>query len=182
MKRVNTPGIKPGKTAAAVRVLSSGVAAITIAAAISGCSVLYPHWGATDFPTDGPTSTSSSVPQPSASASASASVTPTPTAKPVQAAKVQLMQVNVDATNQVVDVVAAVTNATEDGGQCTLTVASGSTSKSQTVRAESNVDTTQCFPMEVSLVGLAKGTGSVTVTYKSPAYVGSSLSQTITIQ
>ncbi|MEN9747871.1 MAG: hypothetical protein RLZZ603_563 [Actinomycetota bacterium] len=150
-------------------------AATLLSLSLSGCSVLYPHWGATDFPTDSPAGTASSTPTPTSSASASPSVVP------VQAAKVQLMQVNVDATAGVVDVVAQITNVSEDGGSCTLSVVSGSTSKQQTVRAESNVDTTQCFPMEVSLTGLSSGTGTVTVTYKSAGYVGSSLSQAITI-
>lgn len=150
-------------------------AATLLSLSLSGCSVLYPHWGATDFPTDSPAGTASSSPTPTSSASASPSVVP------VQAAKVQLMQVNVDATAGVVDVVAQITNVSEDGGSCTLSVVSGSTSKQQTVRAESNVDTTQCFPMEVSLTGLSSGTGTVTVTYKSAGYVGSSLSQAITI-
>jgi len=153
------------------------VAAAALAAALSGCSALYPHWGATDFPTDSPSSSASA----SASASQSASASPTQSATPVQAAKVQLMNVNVDATNGVVDVVAQITNVSEDGGSCTLNVVSGSTSKQQSVRAESNVETTQCFPMEISLSGLASGTASVTVTYKSAGYVGSSLSQAITI-
>ena len=149
------------------------LAAVAVAGmSLAGCSLLYPHWGATTFPTDGPTS-SSSAPAPTATASASA----TPTTKPVQAAKVVILQNNVDATAGVVDVVAQVTNVAEDGGQCTLTVTSGGTSKSQTVRAESNVDTTQCFPMEVSLVGLAKGSASLTVTYKSAGYVGTSAPQ-----
>ena len=150
-------------------------AATLLSLSLSGCSVLYPHWGATDFPTDSPSGTASSSPTPTSSASAS------PSTVPVQAAKVQLMQVNVDATAGVVDVVAQITNVSEDGGSCTLSVVSGSTSKQQTVRAESNVDTTQCFPMEVSLTGLSSGTGTVTVTYKSAGYVGSSLSQAITI-
>lgn len=150
-------------------------AATLLSLSLSGCSVLYPHWGATDFPTDSPAGTASSTPTPTSSAGAS------PSTVPVQAAKVQLMQVNVDATAGVVDVVAQITNVSEDGGSCTLSVVSGSTSKQQTVRAESNVDTTQCFPMEVSLTGLSSGTGTVTVTYKSAGYVGSSLSQAITI-
>jgi hypothetical protein len=86
----------------------------------------------------------------------------------------------VDATAGVVDVVAQVTNVAEDGGQCTLTVTSGGTSKSQTVRAESNVETTQCYPMEVSLAGLAKGSASITVTYKSAGFVGTSAPQVFT--
>lgn len=150
-------------------------AATLLTLSLSSCSMLYPHWGATDFPTDGPTSTSTSVPTPTSSAS------PTQSSVPVQAAKVQLMQVQVDATAGVIDVIAQITNVSEDGGSCTITVVSGSTSKQQTVRAESNVDTTQCFPMELGLNGLTSGTGTVTVTYKSAGYVGSSLSQAITI-
>ena len=163
--------MKPAKSLSALAI------GALLVASLSGCTALYPHWGATDFPTDGPTSTGTAVPTPTQSASA----TPTPSVTPVQAAKVQLMNVNLDATAGVVDVVAQVTNVSEDGGTCTLTVASGSTSKQQTVKAESNVDTTQCFPMEVSLSGLASGTGTVTVTYKSSGYVGSSLSQAVTI-
>ena len=96
-------------------------AATLLSLSLSGCSVLYPHWGATDFPTDSPAGTASSSPTPTSSASASPSVVP------VQAAKVQLMQVNVDATAGVVDVVAQITNVSEDGGSCTLSVVSGST-------------------------------------------------------
>ena len=150
-------------------------AAALLTLSLSGCSMLYPHWGATDFPTDGPTSTNTSAPTPTNSAS------PTQSSVPVQAAKVQLMQVQVDATAGVIDVIAQITNVSEDGGSCTITVVSGSTNKQQTVRAESNVDTTQCFPMELGLNGLTSGTGTVTVTYKSAGYVGSSLSQAITI-
>ena len=163
--------MKPSK----FTILAAATLSVTM---LSGCSVLYPHWGATDFPTDGPSSTS--TPAPSATATASAS--PSATTKPVQAAKVQIMQLNVDATNGVVDAVAQISNVAEDGGQCVLTVTSGSTSKQQIVRAESNVDTTQCFPMEVSLAGLAKGSASVVVSYKSAGYVGSSPSETINIQ
>ena len=162
------------KSAKSVSALAIGA---LLVASLSGCTALYPHWGATDFPTDGPTSTSIDTPTPTQSASA----TPTQSATPVQAAKVQLMNVNVDATNGVVDVVAQIINVSEDGGSCTLSIASGSTTKQQTVKAESNVDTTQCYPMEISLAGLASGTGTVTVTYKSAGYVGSSLSQAITI-
>lgn len=170
--------MKPAKFLGRVTV---SVAATAFAAtALSGCSLLYPHWGATDFPTDGPSSTATTAP--SATPTATSSASPSATAKPVQAAKVQVMQLNVDATNGVVDAVAQVSNVAEDGGQCILTVTSGSTSKQQVVRAESNVDTTQCFPMEVSLAGLAKGSASVVVTYKSAGYVGSSSSETINIQ
>jgi hypothetical protein len=163
--------MKPSK----FTILAAATLSVTM---LSGCSVLYPHWGATDFPTDGPSSTSSAAP----SATATASASPSATTKPVQAAKVQIMQLNVDATNGVVDAVAQISNVAEDGGQCVLTVTSGSTSKQQIVRAESNVDTTQCFPMEVSLSGLAKGSASVVVSYKSAGYVGSSPSETINIQ
>ena len=148
------------------------IAALLLAStALAGCSLLYPHWGATTFPTDGPSSSSNY--SPSAQPSVTASASPTPTVAPIQKATVNILQSSVDATAGVVDVVAQVTNVAESGGQCTLTVTSGSTSKTQTVRAESNVDTTQCFPMEIQTAGLASGTLLATVTYRSAGYIGS---------
>jgi len=148
-------------------------------ASLSGCSLLYPHWGETTFPTDSPSSSASSTPSPSQSQSASAS--PSPSATQVKAAQVQIMDSNVDGTAGVIDVVAQVTNVAESGGQCTLTVASGGSTKTQTVKAEANVDTTQCFPMEITLTGLSSGSAAVTVTYRSAGYLGTSAAQTVTI-
>jgi hypothetical protein len=93
----------------------------------------------------------------------------------------QILQSNVDGTAGVIDVVAQVTNTAENGGQCTLSVTSGSVTKTQVVRAESNVDTTQCFPMEVSFAGMPKGAATYRVSYSSAGFVGSTPAQALTI-
>lgn len=156
------------------------LAALSLAVvSLSGCSLLYPHWGATTFPTDSPSSSQTATPTPSDTASQSAS--PTPSSVPVKSAAVSIMDYNVDGTAGVVDVVAQVTNVAESGGQCTLTVTSGTTTKTQTVKAEANVDTTQCYPMEISLTGLASGSAVVSVTYRSAGYLGTSPGQSVTI-
>jgi hypothetical protein len=49
------------------------------------------------------------------------------------------------------------------------------------VKAESNVTTTQCFPMELSLSGLPKGTALVTVTYESQTHFGVSVGRSVLI-
>jgi len=161
-----------------MKTLRFAALAISVAA-LSGCSLLYPHWGATTFPTDTTTASQSASPTASATDSATPSATPSVTA--VKNATVQIMDSNVDATAGVIDVVAQVTNVAEDGGQCVLTVTSGSSTKTETVKAESNVDTTQCFPMEITLTGLASGSGVISVTYRSAGYLGTSPNQSVTI-
>jgi hypothetical protein len=96
-------------------------------------------------------------------------------------ASVQIMTASVDATGGVLDVVAQVSNVVEDGGTCQLNVISAGTSKSTLVRAERNVTTTQCFPMEVTLAGLLPGNAIVTVTYHSAGYQGVSAGQGVVI-
>ena len=149
------------------------VAASGLALMLSGCSLIYPNWG-----TDQNPSTSQSA-QPSESASG----TPTPveTNSTKGEATVVVDQANVDATAGFLSVVAQVTNFNEDGGNCTLTVQAGNQSKTMSVKAESNVTTTQCFPMEISLSGLPKGTALVTVTYESAAHYGVSAGRSVLI-
>lgn len=149
------------------------VAASGVALMLSGCSLIYPNWG-----TDQNPSTSQSA-QPSESASG----TPTPveTNSTKGEATVVVDQANVDATAGFLSVVAQVTNFNEDGGTCTLTVQAGNQSKTMSVKAESNVTTTQCFPMEISLSGLPKGTALVTVTYESAAHYGVSAGRSVLI-
>lgn len=149
------------------------IAFSALALSLSGCALLYPNWG-----TDQNPSTSQSV-TPSDSASASASASASTPAK--GAANVQIDQATVDATAGVIDVVAQVTNFNEDGGLCTLTVQAGTQTKKISVKAESNVTTTQCYPMELSLSGLPKGTALVTVSYDSAAHAGVSVGQSVLI-
>ena len=144
---------------------------------LSGCSLLYPNWGATGLPTD------SAVPTESATATVAPteSSAPTPTVKPKQPAQVQITMQNVDATAGTIGVVAQVSNVSEDGGLCTFKLVNGASTKTLTVKAESNVSTTQCYPMEVSTVGFPKGNATLTVSYDSVGYTGVSAPMTVNI-
>ena len=159
-----------------------GAAVLTAATLLTGCSILYPNWGSTQKPSDPQTSEPTVTPTESPTASETPSPTATSTAtKPAAPANINVMQVGVDAANGEVYAVAEVTNAAENGGSCTLTFVSGSTTKTLVVKAEANVTTTQCFPMNLPIKGLPKGAGSVTVSYSSPTFVGTSTAFPISI-
>lgn len=157
-----------------------GTALLAAAVVLSGCSILYPNWGTTEKPSD--PQTSEPVVTPSETSTETETATPSPTAtKPAAPATINVMQVGVDTTTGEVYAVAEVTNAAENGGSCTLTFVSGATTKTITVKAEANVQTTQCFPMNLPIKGLPKGAASVTVAYASPTFVGSSAAFPISI-
>jgi hypothetical protein len=156
---------------------SASVLAASIA--LTGCSLLYPNWGTTEKPSDPQTSAPASE-----TPTTTTTVTPTesPTsAAPVQKAIINLIQSGVDSNNNEVYAVAEITNAVEDGGQCTLTFTSGTFTKSLIVKAESNVKTTQCFPMNLSTTGFPKGPGFMTIGYSSKAFKGTSSAIPVTI-
>ena len=146
---------------------------LTLATTLSGCALLYPHWGTTDEPS----TSASSDPSSSASASASASASDVPK----KAAKVQIDSATIDPATGMLEVWAQATNFNEDGGLCTLTVQSGTTTKTVSTKASSNVTTTQCYALDISTVGLPKGTALITVSYDSAEYAGSSAGQSIVI-
>ena len=145
-----------------------------LAVSVSGCSVLYPNWGKpTDKPS--PTATDTETPSPTPTETE----TPEPTKDP---ATVEIMDAYVDTQAGVLQVVAQVTNFSEDGGSCTLTFTGGNKSTSVTVTAESNAANTQCKTMELPLGVLAKGVGKVTVKYDSSTHSGLSPETSVTIQ
>lgn len=144
---------------------------------LTGCAWLYPNWGATGLPTISPTDTSTPIPtiEPTDAPS------PTQTVIVRQPASVQITMQNVDATAGTVGVVAQITNVSEDGGLCTFKLVNGATAKTLVVKAESNVNTTQCYPMEVSTAGFPKGNAILTVSYESLGYSGVSSAVTVNI-
>ncbi len=95
---------------------------------------------------------------------------------------VEILDAYVDTQFGVLQVVAQVTNFSEDGGKCTATFNGGGKTVSVTGNAESNAANTQCSPIEISLSGLPKGSGVVTVTYDSSTKHGVSSSSAVTIQ
>jgi len=154
------------------KLLTAGVVMV-VAAALSGCSIFYPN----PIPTPSPTDTGTTTP------------TPTPTPTPTETidpnlAKVELNIIDASAfrANNTVDVIAEALAILEDDGKCTLVVSQGSVSESVTVNAESNVNTTQCFPMSIPLTGFKDGNLKYTVTYVSSKSTGVSANGTITIQ
>ena len=157
--------------------ISASVVAASIA--LTGCSLLYPNWGTTEKPSD-PQTSAPATDTPTTTPSDTPSESPTSSA-PVQKAIINLIQSGVDTNSNEVYAVAEVTNAVEDGGQCTLTFTSGTFTKSLTVKAESNVKTTQCFPMNLSTAGFPKGPGFMTIGYSSTAFKGTSTAIPVTI-
>ena len=145
-------------------------------ATLAGCTLLYPHFGQTAAPTTAPSSSQSS------SASQSAAPQPTQTQVVKGKAVVEIMNADVDTSALAINVVAHVTNIAEDGGTCTLVYQSGATTKQVAVKAESNVNDTQCYPMTLSTVGLPKGAGLVSVIYDSAEYHGQSPASAITVK
>ena len=96
-------------------------------------------------------------------------------------ATVRIDDAYADATAGVISVIAQVTNIAQDGGTCTLILQVGTTTKRLPFKAEANVTTTQCHPMELPLAGLPKGTALISVEYDSANYFGVSPAQSIVI-
>ena len=155
--------------------LSVFISSTILLLVLSGCTLLYPNWGK---PTSTPTNTDSTSPAPTDTQS----TTPTPTDTTKGQADVEIMDSYVDTANGVLQVIAQITNFSEDGGKCILTFNGGGKTSAITVTAESNAANTQCHPMEIPLGGLPKGAGIITVTYDSSKYHGISSSTPVTIQ
>ena len=146
-------------------------AAIVLATAVTltGCSFFYPHWGETASPSDSATPSESASVDPTPSESAS------PTSKPKQPVSVDILQSSADLGTALITVIA------QASGICTLTVVQGGSTKSISAKAESNVTDTQCFPLNLSIVGLTPGDATFTVSYSSEGYTGKSTPMTIVV-
>ena len=153
-------------------------ATLLLAVSLSGCSILYPNWNTTAKPGDSSTpSTSSSVPT-----SESASPTPSPTPSvAVKKAQIAWVDSGVDTAAGVIYAVAEITNVVEDGGTCTLTFIGAGKTKTVSGKAEVNATDTQCHPLELSVSGLPKGAGLITMSYSSPTHAGTSAAVAVNI-
>ena len=147
------------------KTLSVSIAALTILS-LSGCALLYPNWGTDQNPS---TSQSPSATEVSPSPSPSASSSPV-----VGVAQFNIIELDFDSSANAIFVVAEVLNAVENGGKCAVTFTSGAVTKSVSVKAEANASSTQCFPAYIPATGLPKGKGTVTVSYVSPNFAGTS--------
>jgi hypothetical protein len=157
------------------RILIAGFSVAALVA-LAGCTLFYPNNDQNQEPVAQTSLTPSAFPTPAESAEPEASPSPSPSpsvASTKAAAKIQVIYS--DTSQGFLEVIAEVTNFAEDGGQCNLVSYSGNTSKVvATFKAESNVGTTQCFPIKVEFSSLTKGTSTVAVAYESNAYSGES--------
>lgn len=143
------------------------ITAVFLVSVLSGCSVLYPNWGKpTDSPSPTKTKTHTTTPAPTDTQTSN----PTPTDK--ADAAVTIVDAYLDSANGVIQIIAQISNFSEDGGTCTATFTSGSKTVRVSQPAESNAVNTQCHPLEINLGGLPAGQGSITVTYESKKYYG----------
>ena len=152
------------------------------ALSLSGCSMFYPNWGATELPTTTPSASSSQ--SQSATPSATPSDTATASASPTTKidADVQILDASADASAGTITVIAQVNNVTESGGTCGVLVkAAGIVHTYPSVSAEGNATSTQCFPIVIPLNGLPSGTAAVQVSYSSDTAVGKSNFFAVTI-
>ena len=153
-------------------------ATLLLAVSLSGCSILYPNWNTTAKPGD------SSTPSTSSSAPASESASPTPSPTPsvaVKKAQIAWVDSGVDTAAGVIYAVAEITNVVEDGGTCTLTFIGAGKTKTVSGKAEVNATDTQCHPLELSVSGLPKGAGLITMSYSSPTHAGTSAAVAVNI-
>jgi hypothetical protein len=151
------------------RILFAGFSVAALVA-LAGCTLFYPNNDQNQDPVAQTSLTPSAFPSPTEEPEPS----PSPSvASTKAAAKIQVWYS--DTSQGFLEVIAEVTNFAEDGGQCTLISYSGNVPKVVgTFKAESNVGTTQCFPIEVDFSSLTKGTSTVAVVYESNAYIGES--------
>ena len=145
-------------------------AGLLLAVALSGCSYFYPNWGATSAPTTSPSASSS--PTDSSTPTSSPTTSASPSAKPKQPASINIMNLSNDGAS--ITVIAEISNVSEDGGQCTLTVTGGGVTQSVVAKAESNVSTTQCYPLSIPLAFFSSKSLTAVVSYESDAYQGAS--------
>lgn len=137
---------------------------------LSGCQYFYPNWGATSAPTDEPSA--SATPEPSQTQTTEPSPSASASQKPKSQVGLRVLSSNADAGAGQITVIAEVADVSEDGGNCTLKLTSGSVTKTLTVKAESNVTDTQCYPFNLPLTGIPSGNASFTVSYESADSIG----------
>lgn len=137
---------------------------------LSGCQYFYPNWGATSAPTDEPSA--SATPEPSQTQTTEPSPSASASQKPKGQVGLRVLSSIADAGAGQITVIAEVADVSEDGGSCTLKLTSGSVAKTLTVKAESNVTDTQCYPFNLPLTGIPSGNASFTVSYESADSIG----------
>ena len=159
---------------------------------LTGCSVFYPNWGATELPeeptlsaTPTETETVTAEPEPTVSEEKqSAEPEPTETEEPVVErvqTEVTIIMAVAEPDFGVLTVVAQVPGLSEAGGLCKMRFIGSDVERELEVRAEPSSDYTQCFPIELPFSDLPSGNGVVTVSYESELHFGTSPATSVVI-
>jgi len=159
---------------------------------LTGCSVFYPNWGATELPeeptlsaTPTETETVTAEPEPTVTEEEqSAEPEPTETEEPVVErvqTEVTIIMAVAEPDFGVLTVVAQVPGLSEAGGLCKMRFIGSDVERELEVRAEPSSDYTQCFPIEFPLSDLPSGNGVVTVSYESELHFGTSPATSVVI-
>jgi len=159
---------------------------------LTGCSVFYPNWGATELPeeptlsaTPTETETVTAEPEPTVSEEKqSAEPEPTETEEPLVErvqTEVTIIMAVAEPDFGVLTVVAQVPGLSEAGGLCKMRFIGSDVERELEVRAEPSSDYTQCFPIEFPLSDLPSGNGVVTVSYESELHFGTSPATSVVI-
>jgi len=159
---------------------------------LTGCSVFYPNWGATELPeeptlsaTPTETETVTAEPEPTVTEEKqSAEPEPTETEEPVVErvqTEVTIIMAVAEPDFGVLTVVAQVPGLSEAGGLCKMRFIGSDVERELEVRAEPSSDYTQCFPIEFPLSDLPSGNGVVTVSYESELHFGTSPATSVVI-
>ncbi|PWL20095.1 MAG: hypothetical protein DCO81_00140 [Candidatus Aquiluna sp. XM-24bin5] len=161
---------------------------------LSGCSVFYPNWGATELPEE-----PSLAATPTESASDAVTAEPEPTdiekepsaePEPTETEEPEIERVQTEVTIimaipepdfGVLTVVAQIPGLSEAGGMCKMRFIGSDVERELEVNAEPSSDYTQCFPIEFPLSELPSGSGVVTVSYDSPFHFGISPATSVVI-
>lgn len=155
-----------------------GAATLLFGAAVvlTGCSALGATAGSGSSATDpvlDPSVPSATPTETVASEAPVPTVTPTQVADGRTAVSPLITTPDTVAAGQPLDVSALITSVIEDGGTCSVTVASGTTEKTATAPGVGASSYTAC--QSVAIPGLAAGRWQVTVQYSSPTSVGTAV-------
>ena len=159
---------------------------------LSGCSVFYPNWGATELPEE-PTLSAAPTETETVTAEPEPTVTeeeesPEPEPTETEALEIEKVQTEVTIIMAIAEpdfgvltVVAQVPGLSEAGGTCKMRFIGSDVERELEVKAEPSSDYTQCFPIEFPLSDLPSGNGVVTVSYDSEFHFGSSPASSVVI-
>jgi xyloglucan-specific exo-beta-1,4-glucanase len=132
-------------------------------------------------PSPSATPSPSSLPSPSPSPSPSGDIGPIEGAPAGTPVTPEIFMTTVDTDAGQLRVIVFVPNVYEDGGRCTVTVVDGAVTITKENTGQADVSSTACGQFTFALGDLPSGSASVTASYESSKYSGSSAPEKVAI-